>query len=133
MVIATVVLFLGSLLTAWGATTFQTTRSRLFAKATQVAAQYMDVLAKGEMLRAIQLVGLEPPVADLEEGELTPPQKAVRFYLEDYTLNQVIKRGTQAKWEPQGIVEHYRQADGYISKCGLSMRRVTIRCHSTWW
>lgn len=114
--LATFVVFVGSCVTAWGVTTYQTRKMKMFSQATEVAAKYMEVLAKGEMLAAIQMVGLEPVVRDIEEQEITPSQKAVRFYLEDYVLNQVIRRGTAAKWEPQGIVENYRSGDAFVYK-----------------
>ncbi len=116
MSIATFVVLVGSCVTAWGVTTYQTRQMKMFSQATEVAAKYMNVLSKGEMLAAIQMVGLEPPVRDIEEQELTPSQKAVRFYLEDYVINQVIKRGSAAKWEPQGIVENYRSGAAFVYK-----------------
>jgi hypothetical protein len=111
--VASFVVLIGTLTAVWGITNFQQERSRLFHKATEVAREYLDVLGDGNMLRAIQMVGLDPVVQDIdgEAAESNPSQRAVREYLNNETLKQIVKRGKEVDWVAQQIV-NYRKTLG---------------------
>lgn len=107
--IALAIVFIGAITTVWGFTNQQMKRARLFKQATNVAQLYMDTLADNNMIKAIQLVGLDPAVQrdiDKDTQSVQNSQKAVRSYLEDYALKQIVTRGKEAKWVPQGIINH---------------------------
>ena len=104
------VLLLGTMLTIWTGVVTYVERTRLETRAVEVASDYMQVLAEGQMLPAIQMVGL-PPVVNREDREASMSQKAVRLYLDDYAINKVRDRGTAAQWEPEGVVERTRDGD----------------------
>ncbi len=110
-VLAAVVLFLASLVTVWSVVVYKVQHARQEARATEVALEYLQALGDGQMLTAIKMVGLDPVVRDQDETELSPAQKAVRVYLDDYAINQVIKRGKDQKWKVEGVIESQTERD----------------------
>ena len=116
--IAATVLLLGMAATTWAVVLTYTRQSRLDAKATEVAQEYMQSLAEGKMLRAIQMVGLDPIVRedDADSEQVSRSQKAVRMYLDSYAIRQVTKRGAQARWEPEGVIARSREGDVEVFK-----------------
>ncbi len=110
--LAIFVLFVGAMCTVWGTVVRQVYNNRQEQRATEVAQEYMDVLAEGQMLRAIKMVGLDPIVDDAErENEMAPAQKAVRQYMDDYAISKVIERGNAAKWVSKGVISHTQDGD----------------------
>lgn len=97
------VLLIGTMMTIWAGVETYIERTRLEKRAVEVATEYMKVLSEGQMLPAIQMVGL-PPVVDRDDVEASVMQKAVRRYLDDYAINKVRERGTAARWDPEGVV-----------------------------
>ena len=107
--LASAIVLVGAIATVWGVTNYQMKRARLFNQAINVAQLYMDTLADNNMIKAIQLVGLDPAVErdiDKQTQELKNSQKAVRNYLDSYALKQIVGRGKDAKWVSHGIINH---------------------------
>jgi hypothetical protein len=86
--------------------TYQATRDAIMnQKATEVATNYMLALAKGDRTTAIRMVGLPPMVDDseLDGNEISREQKAVRNFLADHAIQEVIKLGDTADWKSTGL------------------------------
>lgn len=83
-------------------------------QATQVAKVYVDALAAGDREKAINMVGLpllvEEPGAD--EQSLSREQKAVRNFLADENVREVMARGKNAEWVANRIGTKYRRGNG---------------------
>jgi hypothetical protein len=84
--------------------------SLLDRQAIKIASQYLQALSSGDRNLAIAMNGL-PKVVEEEAGpgSLSPEQKAVRNFLNDPTIKDVIERGLQAKWTSNGILSKHRQ------------------------
>jgi hypothetical protein len=90
---------------------YQATRDTIFnRKAVEVATNYMLALAKGDRATAIKMAGLPQLVEDSElDGQKTSrEQKAVRNFLADPAIQEIIKLGEQASWKTTGIQARYR-------------------------
>jgi len=75
------------------------------SKAISLAESYMDALARGDRNLAIKLVGLSQMVADAgPDSEMSREQKAVRLFLADELIQEVIKRGNLAQWKSTGLI-----------------------------
>jgi signal transduction histidine kinase len=111
--IASFVLVVGAVLTAWSLTAKYFTQITRQKEAVEVASQYMDALANNRMLDAISMVGLTPMVRDVEMYDITKEQRSVRMYLEDSTLKQIKSRGTEAKWKSLGVQSVIRDHEVY--------------------
>lgn len=84
--------------------------SLLDRQAIKIASQYLQALSNGDRNLAIAMNGLPKVVEDeAEAGSLSPEQKAVRNFLNDPVIKDVMEKGLQAKWSPKGIVNKYRQ------------------------
>jgi len=118
-------LLLGTMLTIWAGVITYLKQSRIEQRAVAVATDYMKVLAEGQLLPAIQMVGL-PPVVERDNTEITSAsQKAVQIYLQDYSINQVRNRGREAKWETVGVVQRYREGNKQTFKVRFFDRAVS--------
>jgi hypothetical protein len=97
---------LASLFCGLAGLTYQATRDAIVnQKAIEVATNYMLALAKGDRTTAIKMVGLPPMVEDSELGgkEASREQKAVRNFLADPAIQDIIKLGDKASWKSTGI------------------------------
>ncbi len=91
--------------------TYQATQNAILnQKAMEVATNYMLALAKGDRATAIKMVGLPPMVDDteLEGKEVSREQKAVRNFLADPAIQEVIKLGDGASWKSTGVLAKMR-------------------------
>ncbi len=85
---------------------YQTTRhSIMHRKAIEVATNYMLALAKGDRATAIKMTGLPPMVDDseLDGNKTSREQKAVRNFLADPAIKEVIQLGEKAAWKSTGV------------------------------
>ncbi len=90
---------------------YQITRdSIIHQKAIEVTANYMLALAKGDRATAIKMAGLPQMVDDSElDGKgASREQKAVRNFLADPAIQEVIKLGEKASWKSTGIQAKHR-------------------------
>ena len=95
------------------------------SKAISLAESYMDALARGDRDLAIKLVGLSQMVADAgPDNEMSREQKAVRLFLADDLIQEVIKRGGLAQWKSTGVLSSEKVGDVVESKIGFIDRTI---------
>ena len=114
---------------------YHTTRDRIVIhKATEVATTYIQALAQGDRTTAIRMAGLPPMVTDSELGSETASreQRAVRNFLADPAVQEVLKLGEQASWESIGLRSRYRTgivtdfSIGFIDKQSINPRPIVV-------
>jgi hypothetical protein len=96
------------------------------SKAISLAESYMDALARGDRNLAIQLVGLPQMVQDEDpSAPLSREQEAVRAFLADSNVQEVIQRGDKAAWKSTGVLASVTE-EGFIeSKVGFVDSNLT--------
>ncbi len=96
------------------------------SKAISLAESYMDALARGDRSLAIKLVGL-PPMVQVEDqsAPLSREQEAVRAFLGDYVVQEVIQRGDKATWKTVGVLSSWVEEGIVHSKVGFIDANVT--------
>jgi len=90
---------------------YQTTRHSIIQqKAIEVAWNYMLALVNGDRATAIKMTGLPQMVDDseLDENKTSREQKAVRSFLADPAIQEVIKLGEKASWKSTGVQAQLR-------------------------
>lgn len=100
--------------------TYQATRdSIVHQKAIEVATNYMLALSKGDRATAIKMAGLPQMVNDSELGNkgASREQKAVRNFLADPVIQEVIKLGDKASWKSTGI--HAKERSGIVLELAI--------------
>ncbi len=103
-------------------------------KAAEVATNYMFALAAGDRDTAIKMVGLPPMVedSDLDGKKTSREQKAVRNFLADPAIQEVIKLGKQASWKSTGLKSKYREgtviemAIGFVNENSTNPRPIIV-------
>ena len=110
VVAASLCVFIGLFVGLAGAAYYTTSNAIIEAKATEVATNYMLALAKGDRSTAIKMTGLPPMVDDseLDSEKTSREQKAVRTFLADPAIREVIKLGDEASWKSTGLKAKYR-------------------------
>jgi hypothetical protein len=96
------------------------------SKAISLAESYMDALARGDRNLAIKLVGL-PPMVQVEDQStpLSREQEAVRAFLGDYIVQEVIQRGDKASWKATGVIASWIDNGIVQSQVGFIDSNVT--------
>lgn len=96
------------------------------SKAISLAESYMDALARGDRNLAIKLVGL-PPMVQVEDQStpLSREQEAVRAFLGDYIVQEVIQRGDKASWKATGVIASWMDNGIVQSQVGFIDSNVT--------
>jgi hypothetical protein len=96
------------------------------SKAISLAESYMDALARGDRNLAIKLVGL-PPMVQVEDQStpLSREQEAVRAFLGDYIVQEVIQRGDKASWKATGVIASWMDSGIVQSQVGFIDSNVT--------
>ncbi|MCY2974391.1 MAG: hypothetical protein NTW52_06950 [Planctomycetota bacterium] len=124
--IATVAMILAAFSLGAGMTQRSFWNSYRESKAVSLAESYMDALARGDRNLAIKLVGL-PPMVQVEDqsSPLSREQEAVRAFLGDYIVQEVIQRGDKASWKTTGVLASWVD-DGIVqSRVGFIDTNVT--------
>ncbi len=96
------------------------------SKAISLAESYMDALARGDRNLAIQLVGLPQMVQEEDQtATLSREQEAVRGFLADNIVQEVIKRGDKAEWKTIGVLASWMEEGIVQSRIGFIDSNVT--------
>jgi hypothetical protein len=96
------------------------------SKAISLAESYMDALARGDRNLAIQLVGLPQMVQEEDQSAtLSREQEAVRAFLADNIVQEVIKRGDKAQWKTIGVLASWLEEGIVQSRIGFIDTNVT--------
>ena len=96
------------------------------SKAISLAESYMDALARGDRNLAIQLVGLPQMVQqDDQSVALSREQEAVRGFLADINVQEVIQRGDKAAWKTTGVLASGIEEGFVESKVGFVDANIT--------
>ncbi len=119
---------------------YQTTRHSIIQrKAIEVATNYMLALANGDRATAIKMAGLPPMVDDseLDGNKTSREQKAVRNFLADPAIQEVIKLGEKASWKSTGLLAQYRSgievelSIGFIDENSINPRPYFVSVKMT--
>lgn len=113
--LASISIVLGILSAVAGLSLKQIDESRRDAMAINVANEYVNSLAKGDVAKAIKMSGLPPLVQDndatTQDNKLTQEQKAIRNFLLDPSIESIRSRGSKGEWIAKDVVNATRYGD----------------------
>lgn len=114
---------------------YKTTRDGIIhQKAVEVASMYLQALADGDRTLAIKMVGLPQVVEDSEAAgpKASREQKAVRGFLADTTIQEVLQLGNEASWKSTGIRGKVRDgiviemSVGFVDEKATNTRPIVV-------